>query len=106
MAIPGKGTRTIVVDERIYRWRVRHKPTYGQEFYSGVPLRIAIVPAEFPGSVLIVHFPQPHPGSYFCQSPQPVLPSDVAKCIQQAIAEGWDFSKSRVFSTHHQTVAT
>lgn len=100
MAIPDKGARTIVVDGQSFRWRIKHKPTYGQAFYPNVPLRVAISPTEFPGSVLIVSFPQPHPGSYFCQSPQPVLPSDVAQCIQQAMAEGWDFSKSRYLLTY------
>ncbi|MFI6297620.1 hypothetical protein ACIBEJ_38915 [Nonomuraea sp. NPDC050790] len=30
MAIPKKGSRLITVDGVRYRWRIRHKPSYGQ----------------------------------------------------------------------------
>src|SRR5262245_14394258 len=88
MAIVKKGGRNIVVDGTAYRWRVRRKPTYGQEVFQG-PFRFSVEKAGAGGAVLVVLVPQKHPKSVYTQDPSPILPSFVTLCIRQALVEGW-----------------
>lgn len=93
MAIPKKGSCTIVVDGVTYRWRVRKKPTYSQCYAvwnGGVgDITFSVEHVETPGSVLVVHLPQPHPGINEGSVGVPIVPSQVAQHITQALATGW-----------------
>ncbi|MFC7648347.1 hypothetical protein ACFQX6_53805 [Streptosporangium lutulentum] len=61
--MPKKGTRLITVDGIVYRWRVRHKPTYNQG-NSWSPLSFAVERAEEPGGVLVVSLPCARPDNW------------------------------------------
>lgn len=93
MAIPKRGSRSIIVDGVTYRWRVRKKPTYSQCYTvwnGGVgDITFSVEHAETPGSVLVVHLPQAHPSIHECSRGVPIAPSQVAQIITQALASGW-----------------
>ncbi len=92
MAIPKKGSRLIVVDGVQYRWRVRGRPTYGQEIF-GAAWYLAIESVESKGQVMVVDLPQVHPDSLMITAAKdkivPVLPSDVEKYIRMGLQAGW-----------------
>lgn len=88
MAIPNKGSRQIVVEGTIYRWRVRHKPTYSQA-NAWTNFVLAVEQAEARGSTLLVDLSQAHPGNWMGEPVVPVLPSDVELCIRKALTAGW-----------------
>ncbi|MCC2548107.1 hypothetical protein LJY25_16780 [Hymenobacter sp. BT175] len=88
MAILTKGSRRIVVDEQPFRWRVRHKPTYGQSLcWATIGLCVAAEGGQ--GAVLIVSTAQYHPENWFNTPLEPVLPHQVADSIQLAKKLGW-----------------
>lgn len=62
MAIPKKGSRLITVDGVVYRWRIRHKPTYCQDDGWG-PMTFAVQLADSPAAVLLVSLPFHRPDS-------------------------------------------
>ncbi|MDA2813625.1 hypothetical protein O4J56_23475 [Nocardiopsis sp. RSe5-2] len=89
MALVRKGSRTITVDGRAYRWRVRRRPTYDQACLGG-RLIVAVESAEARGSVLVVRTPYPHPsGVLRGEAPVPVTPGMVAGTVRAALAAGW-----------------
>ncbi|MBB3733248.1 hypothetical protein [Nonomuraea dietziae] len=63
MAMPTKGSRLISVDGTAFRWRIRHKPTYG-EGNGWSPLTITIERTEEPGRVLVVSLPCARPDNW------------------------------------------
>lgn len=88
MAIPKKGSRSISVDQAVYRWMVRRKPSCpccGRGL-----LTFAVELGETPGSVLVARMPSPRLDNVM-GSPlgQPVRPSLVEKVIRTALASGW-----------------
>jgi hypothetical protein len=93
MAILKKGSRRIVVDGRSFRWRVRHRPTYDQALCAS-RLILAAEAANGLGSKLVVVLPQVHPSSWMGYPSQPVLPSQVAHYIRQAVGGGWKPTQS------------
>ncbi|QNE18633.1 hypothetical protein F1D05_12835 [Kribbella qitaiheensis] len=88
MALVKKGSRAIVVDGVMYRWRLRGRPTYSQGLCWS-PCTFAVEHAEDPGSTLAVTTNQPHPSNWIGQAPKAVLPSDVARAIRLALERGW-----------------
>ncbi|MFF0154518.1 hypothetical protein [Micromonospora sp. NPDC005203] len=88
MALTKKGARLITVDDIVYRWRVRGKPTYAQGLCER-PLTLAIEQADCKGGVLLVSMPQDHPSNWIGGPPVPVLPSTVAAVVRKALTEGW-----------------
>lgn len=88
MALPKKGSRHIVVDGDIYRWRIRHKPSYCQG-NGWTPLTFAVEDATAPGTTLVVRTGQPHPGNWLGLPATPVHPADVARAIRTARTRGW-----------------
>lgn len=88
MAIPKRGSRNIVVNGESYRWYMRRKPTYRQGLCEEV-MSFAIEHAEVKGSVLIAELPQYHPGNWRGAEIVPLVPANVARCIQTALARGW-----------------
>ena len=92
MAIPKKGSRLIVVDGMLYRWRVRRKPTYSQA-NAWVGIAVAIERANTKGAALLVQMPQAHPGNWMGAESEPVLPSDMERFIRYALSSGWRSSE-------------
>ncbi|MFD8118483.1 hypothetical protein [Streptomyces microflavus] len=88
MALVKKGSRHITVDGRIYRWRIRRRPTYCQALVWS-PLTYAVEYAETPGTTLVVTTNQPHPSNWFDVPASPVLPAQVADTVRTARAHGW-----------------
>ena len=89
MATRKAGSRRIVVDDVIYRWRVRHRATYSQSGYGSGELHVAIELADEPGAVLVLLTDRPHPEDWGTRQVVPVRPSDVASWIRQALRAGW-----------------
>lgn len=88
MALNKKGSRHIVVDGDTYRWRIRHKPSYGQG-NGWTPLTFAVEDAAAPGTTLVVRTDQPHPGNWLGLPATPIHPADVARAIRIARIQGW-----------------
>ncbi len=92
MSLPRKGSRLIVVDGISYRWYVRKKPSYSLCYgvWNGEThaLTFAVEHAEAKGSTLVVTLPQIHPGVGNFPI-VPVLPSQVAHYISEALRMGW-----------------
>ena len=89
MALLRKGSRRITVDGTVYRWRVRHRPTYCQG--SGWSSMIfAVEHAESPGQALVVDTGGPRPDNWMGLDPAaPITPRVVATAIRRALPEGW-----------------
>ena len=104
MAIPKQGSRPIIVDGTTYRWYMRRKATYHQllialeqrvhpgEVRTGY-ITIAVEHAEARGYVLAFTLPQVHPNTNMGLPVVPVVPSQVARVITQALAAGWQPTK-------------
>ena len=93
MATRKTGSRRLVVDGVVYRWRIRKRATYGQSDYGCGKLDVAVQLAEKPGSVLVLFTDRPHPADWATKQVIPVRPSDVAMWVQEALAAGWMPSK-------------
>lgn len=93
MGIPKKGSRKITVDGENFIWLIRRKATYGQTDF-GVGLNVAVEHAEESGSKLIILTDKPHPKDWATTKVKPVIPSEVASWISQAIIAGWEPKKS------------
>lgn len=92
MAILKKGSRRIVVDGHNFLWRIRQRPTYSQGLCQS-NLVLAVADVEACGSTLVVTVPQPRPDNWLEQPSSPVLPSQVAGYIRQAMNQGWQPTK-------------
>lgn len=88
MALARKGSRRIVVDGTVYRWRIRHKPSYSQGL-TWEPLTYAVEQVDTAGTVLVVKTSQPHPSNWIGAPAVAVTPADVADGIRTALARGW-----------------
>ena len=88
MALPRKGSRTVVIDGVNYRWRVRHRPSFTQGIAEN-NLLLAVETAEEPGSKLVIVLPQAHPNNWMGGEAAAVLPSDVEHYIRAALKAGW-----------------
>ncbi|WUP91606.1 hypothetical protein OHT77_24125 [Streptomyces sp. NBC_00252] len=87
MALVRKGSRRIVVDGMVYRWRLGGRPTYFQGM-AWSPCTFAVEHAA-PGVTLVVATDQPHSNNWFGREAEPVLPSGVAAAVRLARREGW-----------------
>jgi hypothetical protein len=92
MAMARKGSRLIDVDGTVYRWMIRHKPTYSQGI--GAPLTFAVEAADSPGQVLSVMIGSPRPDNWLEMPGEPVTPRMVAQSVRDALAAGWEPSRS------------
>ncbi|WP_326694380.1 MULTISPECIES: hypothetical protein [unclassified Streptomyces] len=88
MTLGRKGSRRIVVDGTVYRWRLRRRPTYFQAL-AWTPCTFAVEHADAPGTTLVVTTDHPHPSNWFEREAKPVLPSAVAQTVQLALRKGW-----------------
>lgn len=93
MAIPKKGSRSIVVNGTTYRWYVRRNPTYSQCYnvWNGGSghLTFCVEHGDTPACTLVVNLPNAHPGINAGSPVLPILPSLVAQQIERALAAGW-----------------
>ncbi|WP_052847599.1 hypothetical protein [Streptomyces avicenniae] len=89
MALARRGSRRIVVGGTAYRWLLRRRPTYAQAMCWS-PCTFAVVHAETPGATLVVTTGLPHAGNWLGRAAVPVLPSDVARAVELAVARGWE----------------
>jgi hypothetical protein len=89
MAVRKTGSRRIVVDGVTFRWGFPHRPTQDQK--DGWPgVRLTVQPAECDGALLVVVFPRRFLMGGPCgEWGKPVLPSEVARAIREALAAGW-----------------
>jgi hypothetical protein len=88
VALGKKGSRRIVIDGTVYRWRLRSRPTYDQAMCWS-PCTYAVECADRSGAVLVVTTDQPHPGNWIGRPFRPVLPTDVERAIRTALVHGW-----------------
>ncbi len=88
MALTRKGARRITVDDVVYRWTVRRKPTYCQAL-GWSPLTFAVERTEQPGSTLVVSLPWARPDNWLALPSGPVRPGVVARAIRVALSRGW-----------------
>lgn len=88
MALVRKGSRRIVVDGTVYRWRLRGRPTYFQGL-AWSPCTFAVEHADTPAAALVVTTSQLHPSNWIGREAEPVLPSGVAAAVRLALREGW-----------------
>lgn len=88
MAIPKKGSRKIVVDDVVYRWRIRWKPSYAQEC-EDANLNAAAELYENPQSVLHIAFPWARYNEIFGTAVKPVTPKYIESVIKDALKSGW-----------------
>lgn len=89
MATRKTGSRRLVVNGVAYRWRIRKRATFSQADYGNGTLNVAVELAEQPGAVLLLYTDRPHPADWGTKQVVPILPSDVANWVQQALAAGW-----------------
>lgn len=88
MALVRRGSRRIVVDGTVYRWRLRGRPTYFQGL-AWSPCTFAVEHADTPGTTLVVTTDQPHPSNWIGREAEPVRPCGVAAAVRLALREGW-----------------
>ncbi|GAA3293691.1 hypothetical protein Dvina_19570 [Dactylosporangium vinaceum] len=88
MAIARKHSRRIVVDNVIYRWTVRRRPTYGQGLAS--PIFFVAELLHEPAGKLLVWLPAARPDNWLGAASAVVTPALVASQIADARAAGWD----------------
>lgn len=88
MTLPSRGKRTITVDGNDYHWLIRSRATYIQECESGNMLA-AIERADTKGATLAVVFPWVRFEGEYKFEARSVTPGIIAKCIREALREGW-----------------
>ncbi len=93
MAIPRKGSRLITVDGKVYRWAVRHKPTYVQGL-GWAPLTFAVEDADTPGQVLSVATRSMRLDNWLGLPGTPMTPQVVEQSIRTALTAGWEPDRS------------
>jgi hypothetical protein len=59
MATRKIGSRQLVVDGIAFRWRIRHRATYGQMDYGHGTIHVTVELAERPGTLLILYTDRP-----------------------------------------------
>ena len=90
MAFPKKGFRKITDEDHTFLWKVRKKSSHNEK--HNVPISI---PIQFidGGQVLLatIAYARSEYGEYAMTE---ITPSLITKCIQKAIAEGWNFKEN------------
>ena len=101
MAIPKKGSRKIVVDNVLYRWRIRWKPSYSQECQDNCLCAAAEI-YENPQSALHIAFPWARYKLYSSFNVEPVTPRHIELMIRKALEKGWQPNKNGNFEVTHE----
>ncbi len=101
MALAKKGSRKITISGNVYRWKIRHKPTYTQCVFSG-KMTAAVELSENPGAVLLITFPWVSYDSWIGNPEKPVTPKHIEQSIQAALSMGWNPNeKGKIFEYSH-----
>jgi len=101
MAIPKKGSRKIVVDDVIYRWRIRWKPTYDQDCHDHC-LCAAVELYENPQNVLHIAFSWARYNKLYPPFElEPVTPKHIEAAVKDALKEGWSPTGTGNFQVVH-----
>jgi hypothetical protein len=89
LSIPKAGSRLLHLDGRVYRWRMRSRPTYSQaNGWSG--LFLAVEDTAYPrGSVLVVSLDVAHPSNWLQLPFRAITPAEVSEWVQRALSLGW-----------------
>lgn len=85
MAMPKKGSRSLVVGDMTFRYRIRGT--------SGKEVSLAVEASEDPGAVLSVKVAFRDPWLHLQEggpSDQPLRPDAVRKVVEKALELGWD----------------
>lgn len=89
MTLPRRGSRSIVVRGRTWRWYIRHKPTYWQEVFLD-PMTVAIESAEPEvRGLLLVELDVCRPDHLIWPDHAPVTPAHIRRIIESAPDAGW-----------------
>ncbi|GLX03010.1 hypothetical protein [Microtetraspora sp. NBRC 16547] len=88
MAMPKKGSRLITVADVVFRWRIRHRPTYC-EGNGWTPLSFSVEHATQPANVLKVTLPCARPDNWLGERAIAVRPVLVESTIRRALDKGW-----------------
>ncbi|MFI5916564.1 hypothetical protein [Dactylosporangium sp. NPDC051541] len=88
MAIARRHSRRIVVDNVIYRWTVRRRPSYSQGLAS--PITFVAELLHEPAGKLLVSLPAARPDNWLGAASAVVTPGLVARQISDARAAGWE----------------
>ena len=97
MAIPKKGSRKIVVDDVVYRWRIRWKPTIPTQDYFLSGLLAAVELYDDPQSVLYVGCTWSSYKHYPALEVEPVTPKQIESAIRNALKAGWQPERKGYF---------
>lgn len=96
MGLIKKGSRQITINRVVYRWRYPRKPNQNHEDgYPGIIVTVQRLDCEY-GSILAINFERIHMNACYFEPEfsKPILPSEVALCIREAIKAGWKSQKS------------
>jgi hypothetical protein len=88
VTLASKGSRRIVVDDLVFRWLVRRRPTYCQGL-GWAPLTFVTELVDASGASLVVALPYAHPGNWLGLPTTSVRPATVAAGIRKAMAAAW-----------------
>ncbi len=88
MTLPKKGARSISIDGVLYRWSVRHKPTYVQGIGQS-HMSVAVEREDAPQQTLRIVLPAFRCDNWLLLPGYVVKPSDIARWVPKALAAGW-----------------
>jgi hypothetical protein len=88
MSLTRSGSRKIVVEDVVYRWTVRPRPTYSQGLaQSGISVAVELW--ENAGQLLHIELPMARPDNWMTEPGYVVTPADLARWVPMALARGW-----------------
>jgi len=88
MGLPKKGSRLLVVGERVFRWRIQYDTHHWREGWR-TPVRVVVQDAESGGPRLVADFDG---GQRFAneQFREPFAPRCVRRLVEAGLAAGWE----------------
>ena len=101
MSIPRKGIRKVEVDDIIYEWTVRKKPTYSQAVSQATMTLAVQLAEEDRPCVLVANLKVTRPDNWIEPHQTAVTPREVRALIGKALDAGWSPSAGGNFSFEH-----
>jgi hypothetical protein len=89
MSLPKKGSRTLEVGERTYRWYVRKKPTDAQGMAQGSMTVGIELESDGPTRVLVADLRVTRPDNGIRPHQTALKPYVIRAIVAQALGEGW-----------------
>ncbi len=104
MTIPAKGSRRLRIDDAVYTWRIRKKPTYTQGAFA-TPMHLAVQRSEpaAPG-ILVVNLGVSRPDNWIVPHQTAVTPSVVREAVERALRAGWLPSVRQTYVLAHPLI--